>query len=532
MKNTFSRKFRSVQKFCADFELTERVNYMLQKLSMQAFDHSSEILVYHDFLLFALAHPKDKNTLTLAEKELKRLTLHFRKSKNGQNPLFEDTGLPHTKMITRYSHDLTRWMIQSNWKMQLDSYEEGGTELNEILKATLPSLLREETTAGLPNIELLKHLGIKPKDQLRFLVNEFSKLDAQPYLKDQIWQTMKPFISIDFDNLKFSKSYNRFIHRKIFFQTEIQKKFDHQILFQTALPQPTKLSVPKRKELVAVIRRSMIQTFRETDTSTYMDVKSLRLYELDRGISIAIYGMTPERQLPLKSYIGYTLFKNGFPAAYGGSWVLGESAKFGLNVFEAFRGGESGLMMCQLLRTYIQVFDLKYIEIDSYQFGKDNMDGIRSGAYWFYYRYGFRSVNRTLSQLASREAVLIKSKVGYRTTENTLIELAESNIALNLGAGKQFDIDQVSKKVALMISGNYDGDTKLAVQKSIIEFRRMSNFHQIVNKVEEQVLEEVSLFAAALKVKDQKRLQILTQMIKLKPVDPYAYNQLWIDYFK
>lgn len=103
-------------------------------------------------------------------------------------------------------------------------------------------------------------------------------------------------------------------------------------------------------------------------------------------------------------------------------------------------------MMCQLLRTYIQVFDLKYIEIDSYQFGKDNMDGIRSGAYWFYYRYGFRSVNRTLSQLASREAVLIKSKVGYRTTENTLIELAESNIALNLGAGKQFDIDQVSKK--------------------------------------------------------------------------------------
>ncbi|MBK7810868.1 MAG: hypothetical protein IPI50_06435 [Saprospiraceae bacterium] len=92
-------------------------------------------------------------------------------------------------------------------------------------------------------------------------MNEFSKLDAQPYLKDQIWQTMKPFISIDFDNLKFSKSYNRFIHRKIFFQTEIQKKFDHQILFQTALPQPTKLSVPKRKELVAVIRRSMIPNF-------------------------------------------------------------------------------------------------------------------------------------------------------------------------------------------------------------------------------------------------------------------------------
>jgi hypothetical protein len=530
MKYTFSKKYKLVQNACAEFELTDRINYMLDNLSGQALDNSPEFILYHDFLLFVLAHPRDKNMLATAEKELKRLALHLKNPKNSNHELFADSGLPHTKMITRYSHDLIRWMMQSNWKMNLDSFEEDGAELNDILKATLPSLLREETTAGLSNEELLERLGIKPKDQLQFLVNEFSKLDRQPYLKDQLWQSLKPFVLFEFNQAEFSKSYNRFLNRKVFFQREIQKQVDHKTLFQTALPNPAKLSVSDRAELVAVIRRSMIQTLRETDTSTYMDAESLRLYELERGISIAIYGMTPERQLPLQSYIGYTLFKNGFPAAYGGSWILGKSAKFGLNVFEAFRGGESGLIMCQLLRTYIQAFNLNYIEIDAYQFGKDNMDGIRSGAYWFYYRYGFRSLNRSLNQLAAKEMALIKSKKGYRTKEKTLIELAESNIALNLGAAKPFRMDEVSTKVAAYISRNFKGDMSLAVQTCVTEFKRKADFYIILNNAEKQVLEEVSIFAATYEIKDKKRLRLLKHMVKLKPENPYAYNKIWIDF--
>ena len=119
----------------------------------------------------------------------------------------------------------------------------------------------------------------------------------------------------------------------------------------------------------------MVLTGRETDTSTYMDENSFRLFELERGISVAIYGMTPERQLPLESYVGYTLFKNGFPAAYGGAWVFGERSLFGINVFEQFRGGESGFILCQLLRVYRQAFNVNYFEVEPYQFGLDNPEG-------------------------------------------------------------------------------------------------------------------------------------------------------------
>ncbi|MBK6526304.1 MAG: hypothetical protein IPG07_12580 [Crocinitomicaceae bacterium] len=163
MKYTFSKKYKLVHNACADFELTDRINYMLDNLSGHALDNSPEFSLYHDFLLFVLAHPKDKNMLAAAEKELKRLTLHLKNPKNSNHELFADSGLPHTKMITRYSHDLMRWMLESNWKMNLDSFDEDGAELNDILKATMPSLLREETTAGLSNEELLERLGIKAK---------------------------------------------------------------------------------------------------------------------------------------------------------------------------------------------------------------------------------------------------------------------------------------------------------------------------------------------------------------------------------
>ena len=46
---------------------------------------------------------------------------------------------------------------------------------------------------------------------------------------------------------------------------------------------------------------------------------------------------------------------------------MGERAAFGMNIFEPFRGGESGLMMCQVLRTYRQTFGVRDFEVDAHQ---------------------------------------------------------------------------------------------------------------------------------------------------------------------
>jgi hypothetical protein len=250
------------------------------------------------------------------------------------------------------------------------------------------------------------------------------------------------------------------------------------------------------------------------------------LYELERGVSIALYDLIPERQMPFQSYIGYTLFKNGYPAAYGGSWIVGEKAHFGINVFESFRGGESGYLMCQLLRIYIQLFKLKQIEVDAYQFGKNNEDGIKSGAFWFYYKYGFRPLDKKLKKMAVLEKQKLKAKSKYKTSLSTLRALAESNMVLELGDSNQISYANLQAKVFRYIQGNSNGDRKLALESAKSLFLSKCNKNIGFEPNESFALEEFSLLFASLNMENvEVESKIIIELIRLKSNNFLAYQQ-------
>jgi hypothetical protein len=257
-----------------------------------------------------------------------------------------------------------------------------------------------------------------------------------------------------------------------------------------------------------------------------MDINSLRYYLLERGIAIAIYGMTPDRQLPLESYVGYTLFKNGFPAAYGGGWVFGQRSLFGINIADSFRGGESGYIMCQLLRVYRQVFGVDYFEVEPYQYGYDNSEGIKSGAFWFYYRYGFRLLDRKLRRLAEQENKKINAGKNYRTPEKTLLKFTESNMALNLGNEIPLQVSKVTEKTTMLFKSKYKNDRVKAEEEIVRKFISRAGETEIDNKFEEQVLREVALFSEVMNIHDPDKIALLRQMIKTKPYDLYLYQEL------
>ena len=486
---------------------------------------------YHEYLLFMSAYPESPEILKLAQNELKRIATFIAQLPLNKRSIFNDSGLPHTAMITRFSCDILEEMLNEyQCKIEIDSFEEIGDSLNNILNITLPSFLKQETTAGLSNFDLLDTLGVKPRERLRFLLNEFKKLEHQPLLKDHLWESMKIYLNISSTKINYSRSYNKLRLETLFFQSEMLKKFDAQTLLNKELPMPVELSESSLKEVIGVIRKSLLLTMRETDTSTYMDESSLQLFHLERGISVALYGLKPNRQLAYQSYIGYTAFKNGYPVAYGGSWIFGHTAMFGLNILESFRGGESGFIMCQLLRTYIQSFKLTYIEVENYQFGKDNPDGIKSGAFWFYYRYGFRPVDKKLKQLAEKEYVKIKTKKDYRSTEKILVALSESNIALNLKHSTPLRKEDIFAKVLDMIAKDFAGNNTKASEIAVAAFREKLALKTTFNDIENKVLQEVALWAKAFKVDDLQQLQLLQKMIKAKTSSAFAYNQLIKNY--
>ncbi|MBK7110002.1 MAG: hypothetical protein IPH61_12925 [Bacteroidetes bacterium] len=83
-----------------------------------------------------------------------------------------------------------------------------------------------------------------------------------------------------------------------------------------------------------------------------------------------------------------------------------------------------------------------------------------------------------------------------------------------------------------MIQREYKGDREQAEIGSSNLFLSNTNYNETLNTNENLVLKEVALWANAFQIMDSNKLKILTQIIKTKPVDVYAYQQLILQFFK
>lgn len=510
-----------------DPDSIERQHACLEHLSRLAFPRNEATVQYHDSLLFLAAHPQTRELERRVGAELARLE-RFLKASRHERPVaaWEDQGMAYVDIVTRFSHDAARWMLgHPHAAVALDRFDQPKAELNDILKLTLPSLERSETTADCSNDELMDALKVPPARRLPFLVQELSRHDGDPLLKDHLYDSLDVFLRIRPTNGQFSKARNRLpMTQGTVHQKGIAKKFDVCGLINLPLPSPRAMSQGERDEAILVLKNTMALTMRETDPCTYLEPSSLRIVDLEGGLSCAVFGMTPDRQLPLESYVGFTLFKNGLPVAYGGAWIFGPRAGFGMNIFEPYRGGESGYMMAQVLRTYRKTFRVDYFEVDAHQFGLDNPDGIASGAYWFYHRHGFRSIDAELDALATSEKAKIELRPGYRSSEKTLLKLTGSNVALNLGRQVPMHIFDITTEVTKVTAKRFDSNRLAMERESIAAFMKSAGWTRTPTADEQRVLREWAPAAAAIGVKTKREHELLAACVRAKPRDVVAYQ--------
>ena len=478
-----------------------------------------------EILLFIQAYPQDEKTLLLCQKLILKISNWLKKNKN-TNDVFQDSSLPYTKITTQFSHDFTYYLWkQKDFEISIDSFDSDSISINQFLKSSIHPLLREETTAELENEDLLQLLSKNKKNQLGFLLTQAAQIDSAPYAKDQLWSSLKPWVQITGLNQEFSLLHNQIPVKSFFYHDSILKKPDAHQIIHSLLPQASMLNEAELMNLVKVIKYSMALSFRETDPISYMDIHSLKFYELDRGISIAIYGLQASRQLALQSYIGYSLFKNGLPVSYGGAWVFGEHARFGLNIFEAYRGGESAFILCQLLRVYHQVFGVKRFEIDAYMIGKDNPEGISTAAYWFYYRLGFRSIDPKIEKLASRDFLKIKENKKYKTSVKLLKQFTKSDLFLELNRVTHASRQSLISKVIETLQKTFHSD---AVQADL----QAQKYFVCKKEQDRNAFQEWSLVAYAMGWNQKPYQQSIQVLIDLKAKDVIQYNEKLISFLK
>ncbi|MCP4299398.1 MAG: hypothetical protein GY783_02330, partial [Gammaproteobacteria bacterium] len=144
-------------------------------------------------------------------------------------------------------------------------------------------------------------------------------------------------------------------------------------------------------------------------------------------------------RFPLECTMGYLIISNGAPIGYGGASVLFRQVNTGINIFDEYRGSEAAFLWVQVMRVYHHVAGCTRYIANPYQFGADNDEALQSGAFWFYYRLGYRPVLHDIRKLASREFEKSRRNKRYRSDIKTLRRLASCDMHMKLPGARQGD---------------------------------------------------------------------------------------------
>jgi hypothetical protein len=184
--------------------------------------------------------------------------------------------------------------------------------------------------------------------------------------------------------------------------------------------------------LIRVARHCMITRERDVAVFQYPDLRDAFLVDDGAGLAFALFGIEPARRALLPAtHAGLTL-QNGMPIGYVQIDVLGRHAAISFNAFETFRGGESARVFARLLAAARHVFGCDRFSVEPYQLGAGNDEGIESGAWWFYRRFGFQPRDVTARKLARREERRRAARPGYLSSPRTLRKLARNHVFFSL----------------------------------------------------------------------------------------------------
>jgi hypothetical protein len=468
IRNQFGKKYAA-----------QKIN-LLTALAAERIASKKALHTYYDCLLFMEAYPENKVVYEMTRRSQERLEQYIQSHQGIKNSLY-NSGMAQTELCAAFSFEMVKW-IRKNFPaaISLNSFDAKDGQVRSILSVVMP---RIESEILLDENESwkswLKKTMSKGEEMLDRLIAIFNETDIRPEVRDELWEALGLNVEIKFSS-------------RARLPASLVKPYYHHLLIkrpvriQTGLkPIKVDLNESESAGIIATARMILVQHLREIDPITFTDNPYISYYHLSRGVSIALMGMVPERRTPIDCYMGYMVFKNGLPVAYAGSWILFDSGRIGLNIFPAYRGGESKYIFEDVLNLHKAVYRLNRFTVDPYQIGKENNDGIHSGAFWLWYHAGFRSLRKEQQQLAEKEELKIRTVRGYRSPENLLKKLADSRMELILQKKSvRFDATDLSRVFVAILKTDYKNDHKTAREDTFI---RLAKMLQIKNYYEQEI---------------------------------------------
>jgi len=397
---------------------------------------AAALMRLHEDLLFIAAFPGDLKSLRAARAALAKTQVWVRRLPKAARARLDDSGVAGSASRHVFPYAIAKWIAaRARGEAEIDWRRiEESPAFDAVLRAIARRAEIDAFECGNYDARGWTALA-RPKDKrsdLQWIMDE-SAAALTGAQADELWSMAEPPIAWRLQASKWSTTRNILPKAPVVLRKSLRRPPpDPARRIAEPLSGIVRLGRRRAKEVIDVARAALSARCREVVAISNPNPDEVYWCDLGEGVALAVIGVAPSSRLSLETNTGYILISNGVPIGYGGVTPLYRQANTGINIFDPFRGGEASYLWVEMLRAFATIYGVKRFIVNGYQFGEGNTEAIASGAYWFYYRLGFRPDAAARRKRAAREAARLAKPNAERSDKATLKALAQGDLVLDL----------------------------------------------------------------------------------------------------
>jgi hypothetical protein len=417
---------------CADAKLA-----LLGALERVRLRTPRAVIRLHEALCFLRAYPDDARVLARVERMLGNF--HRRPDLRRHRAALADSGIAGTATHYRFFWSTAHWLAR-RWPERF-RFDRGDIEPAERIRAALPLLVTPAESAWLkesrvPAFAALDRLCAPGEGDAVFLARRVEAMPGDSVTREAFWDSIDAACVLKPAPGAPSRTDANYAGAPVSFRTQPLRRTRPELREQIALAARAVQEVSPREavRLLDLARGVMVTRSRDLDAFAYGDARDVRMVDDGGGLGFMVNGVVPERRALLHGTYGYLTLQNGVPVGYGDLLLTGRTAAVAFNTFKTYRGGESAWTFARLLSMVRHLFGCESFSLDPYQIGHKNEEGIASGAWWFYYKLGFRPRAPQARRILRRELARMRAEPDHRSDRATLRRLAAWHLFFDFDA--------------------------------------------------------------------------------------------------
>ena len=394
---------------------------LLRRAERVRFNDSEELIQFHETLLFLRAYPQNEEVVARTEKLLGSFAKRLQGMDRAEFEYADISGVAGTGLTTNFSYPFAKSLAERHGDavgIDWDRYTHS-ERLGSILARMIPGAFEDWAISAHPDWRAWYE---NDGGGLRWLMGGVSA---------EVYDLLELPLRWEFGDSATSRSALRHGGKRIFYHGgPLLARKDVSIAREFA-GKPIaarKLGRKAAGDVMAVIVDASAARYRELYGFLYPDLENVFHADLGRGMDLYFFGVALEWRLPNRDYLCGMYFKNGVPMGYVEVMYAKGRMEVGFNLYYTFRQGETAWLYARLLKLFGEQTGVTKFFIDVYQLGHDNEEAIESGAFWFYYKLGFRPESAAVAALAERELAKVARYFTYRTGARVLRKLAKAEM--------------------------------------------------------------------------------------------------------